>query len=95
MAQLPLNLSLEETQKRWKSQLDPVLANAIFQGQQLPSQALKVGDNVINHKLGRMMQGWFIVDVDNASTIYRSQPLNATLLTLNASAACNVSIWVY
>lgn len=95
MAQLPLNLSDDEMQRRWKSQLDPVLANKVLQGQQLTAVDLAIGDNVINHKLGRTQLGWFLVDVDSATTIYRTQPFNDSTLTLNSSAEATINLWVY
>lgn len=52
--------------------------------------------NVINHKLGRMQQGWVITDINNVATsIYRSQPFNDKTLTLTSSGAVTVNIWVY
>ena len=99
MAQLPLiksqYMDLELIQSKWKSQLDPILANRLTQGNLISSIALKSGDNVINHLLGRMMQGWLLVDQDKGVTIYRSAPLNGQTLTLNASGTVNISLWVF
>jgi hypothetical protein len=53
------------------------------------------GTTIINHGLGKMQQGWFIVDINGAATIYRSQPLNDKTLILNSSAAVIVSIGVF
>jgi hypothetical protein len=94
MAQLPLNLDLSQMQTKWKSQLDQLLSNELTQGS-LISQSLASGSNTINHLLGRQQVGWIIVDQDAAATIYRSQPLNAKTLTLNASAPVNVALWVF
>lgn len=87
--------SLSQLQTTWKSQLDPILADAILQGLQLSNIAIKTGVNVINHMLQRNQQGWFITDIDAASTLYRSQAFNSLTLTLTSSAPCNVSLWVY
>ena len=54
---LPLSL----LQTSWKAQLDPILALPILSGHVLKSQPLVNGANVINHKLGVALQGWYIV----------------------------------
>jgi hypothetical protein len=71
------------------------LANQLMQGLLLKNIALNIGDNVINHLLGRMMQGWILTDQSAGATIYRSQPLNDKTLTLNASAGLTISLWVF
>jgi hypothetical protein len=99
MAQLPLIQAKDQSMNlqltRWKSLVDPVLANPMTNPSILKNVSLVVGDNVVNHKLGRMQQGWMIVDVDAPATIYRSAALNSTTLTLNSDAACVVSIAVF
>lgn len=94
--QLPLGLSLPLTQTRWASILNPFIANPInsiliLQGVQLNNGA----PTVINHLLGQMQQGWFILDINNAATIYRSAPFNAKTLTLFSNASCTVNIGVF
>lgn len=82
-------------QTAWKSQLDPVLANPLVNGHMITNVNLFSGDNVINHLLSRMMQGWFIVDQNAGVTIYRSAPLNSLTITLNSSGTVVVSIWCF
>jgi hypothetical protein len=86
-------LSMLQTQ--WSSQLNPVLAQPQIQGIQLNDVALVVGANTINHLLGRKPQGWYIVDINGAATVYRSAPMNALTLTITSNAAVSVSIFVY
>lgn len=81
-------------QTQWKAQLDPLLSTP-FMPSILKNISLNSGSTVINHKLGKLPQGWFIVDIDGAVTIYRSKPFTSTTLTLNSSAAVIVSIAVY
>lgn len=99
MAQLPLyrsdNPEFSYMQTRWKSALDPVLANPLINGLQLTDVSLSIGTTVINHRLGRKQQGWFLTDVNGAAQIYRSQALNDTTLTLTSDAAVTVSLLVY
>ena len=86
-------LSMMETQ--WSAQLNPLLANPTNNVSLLKNVALINGNTVVNHKLGQTMQGWFIVDINGAATIYRSAPLNDKTLTLNSSAAVTVTLGVF
>lgn len=79
----------------WASELNPLLQNPLSKASILKNVVLQTGVNTLNHKLGRTMQGWFLVDVDAAITLYRSQPLNDLTLTLTASGPATVSIGVF
>lgn len=94
---LPINLPLSGMQTRWKSEIDPVLTNPVNGVNILKNVPLINGTNVINHLLGQVMQGWFLVDIQGAATIYRpsASPLNNLTLTLISSAAVTVSIGVF
>lgn len=46
------------------------------------------------HKLGRQPQGWFAIDIDANATLSRVS-WSTTLLTLNASADCSATLWVF
>ena len=87
------NLSMLQT--TWAAIINPFLGRATNQANVLNNVKLVSGTNVINHLLGRQMQGWSIVDIQGAATIYRSAPLSATTLTLTSSAAVTVSIEVF
>ena len=93
--QLPLKLTMDLMQTRWKSLLDPILENPINSISIIDNVALVIGNNVINHRLGRKQQGWLILDIDAASTIYRSGDFNDKTLTLNASAAATIKLGVF
>jgi hypothetical protein len=93
--QLPLKLTMDLMQTRWKSLLDPILENPINSISIIDNVALVIGNNVINHRLGRKQQGWLILDIDAASTIYRSADFNDKTLTLNASAAATIKLGVF
>ena len=82
-------------QKQWSSLLNPLLSVSLTQGALLPNVKLVMGNNTFNHYLGRQMQGWFIVDINQDVSIYRSQPLNSQTLTLNSSDPVTVSLWVF
>ena len=82
-------------QTKWASELNPLLAKPLSAMSILPNVKLISGVTVVNHLLGRKMQGWFITDIDTASTIYRSQPMNSLTLTLTSSSACTVNLAVF
>lgn len=92
---LPLKLSLDMMQTKWKSQLDPVLANPMTNISILKNVQLKSGSNVINHLLGQMQQGWILTDIQGAATVYRGAPFNEFTLTLISSADVTVNIGVF
>lgn len=93
--QLPINLTDSLQQTRWKSILDPLLANPLNNISVLENVSLTTGANTINHLLGRMMQGWLILDIDGAATIYRSEPMSDITLTLTSSANVTVNLGVF
>lgn len=100
MSGLPLvktgNQGLDLFMTRIKSELDPVLASTLLQGNLLPNIQLSASSpTIINHKLGRSQIGWMITDQNAQARIYRSQPLNSTQLTLSSDANVVVSLWVF
>jgi hypothetical protein len=85
-------------QTKWKSQIDPVLAEPIVSGNLLSNISLKVGDNVINHGLGTKLQGYIVILKSGLAGIYDKQSSNqmANLtLVLNSDTAITVSLWVF
>jgi len=93
--QLPILSNFAQLVTRWKSILDPVVANPLNGASVLKDIPLVNGSTTINHLLGQTMQGWFIVDITGAATIYRSAPFNDKTLTLTSNAAVTVSIGVF
>ena len=85
-------------QTQWASQLNPVLTNPFLQGRVLKSVVLASGANVVNHGLGRKLQGWVPVRLRASATLYDTQDTNtspALTLNLTASAAVTVDIYVF
>lgn len=97
MAALPQRLTLDNMQTTWAKALDPVISNALVQGQLLKNVPLVIGTNVINHGLQRNLQGWFLVSPRGSAVVYMAaQQSNGTLsLTLVASAAITTDLWVF
>lgn len=94
-AQLSSNLPWELANNLWAQSLNPIIASPLSSASFLLNIPLINGTNIIQHKLGRLMQGWFISDVNGAATIYRSAPMNNLTLTLTSSAAVTVNIGVF
>jgi hypothetical protein len=82
---------------KWKSEIDPILANPTNSISILKNVKLVTGTNVINHNLGQVMQGWFITDQMVPSSIVRSQTaaFNDKTLTLIVTVAATVNIAVF
>jgi hypothetical protein len=88
--------TLEKLQSVWSTILNPFIANPALNGNILQNITLTTGANVINHKLGRKLQGWYIVRQRAASSIYDTQDSNQNpQLTLTLSASANVVVDIY
>ena len=90
---------LTMVQTRWASQINPILANLLMQGQLLRNVALTAGANQINHKLGRKLVGWFLTRQRGASiAIYDNQDSNQMpqlTLSLQSGGTADVDIYVF
>lgn len=92
---LPLRLPNDQRDTKWKSEIDPLLANTLNNCSILKDVNLITGVTVINHRLGHTMNGWFIVDIQGAAQIYRSAPFNNLTLTLTSDADVTCSLGVF
>lgn len=95
MSQLSTQLTLDQLLTRWSSQINPVISNPLNLANMITNQPLINGVTVINHRLGRKMQGWYLIDIQGAATVYRSAPFNDLTLTLTSNAAVIVNIGVF
>lgn len=91
-------LSWDLANPRWASILNPLLANPLVNGRILQDEEVASGRNIINHGLGRKLQG-YIVTLNNANvTFYDSQATNQMpdlTLILNASGAATINLYVF
>ncbi len=95
---LPQKLTLNQTQEQWASQLNPIISNPINSASMLQNVSLTAGTNVINHKLGAKLQGWFTTRIRASATFYDIQDTNPTpqlTLVLVASAPVIVDLAVF
>lgn len=98
MSKLPQQLPLDQLSTKWASILNPIIAQPQATGLLLKNISMTTGDNTINHKLGKPLQGWIVVRNNAASTIYDKQDTNQMqdrTLVLNSSANCIVTLWVF
>jgi hypothetical protein len=85
-------------QNSWGAVLNPIINNPLNLGNILNGIVLASGDNTINHKLGRKLQGWYIVGQNASATFYDKQSTNSMpnlTLVLNASGAVTVNMVVF
>jgi hypothetical protein len=85
-------------QNSWASVLNPFIANPFLNGILLKNISLSSGDNTINHKLGRNLQGWVLVRKRQSVDIYDKQDTNQMpdlTLVLNASATATIDLYVF
>ena len=92
---LPLGQPWDQSSVKWKSQVDPLLANPACSPKIIQNITLASGVNVINHGLAQMQQGWYITDINASAIIYRSQPFNSSTITLTSSSACVIDLAVF
>lgn len=94
---LPKRLPKDQMETVWASEIEPILANLLVQGQLLSNVKLNNGSTVIDHKLGRKPIGWFLVAPQAAATVFQfaSQPNPTLQLTLISNAAITSSLWVF
>lgn len=92
------NRAFQMMQNQWATQLNPVLANPANNSLILKSITLQVGSNIVNHKLGRKLQGWTLVRKRAAGEIYDTQDSNQTpqlTLLLVSDSVVTVDIEVF
>lgn len=95
---LPKKIPWDIAQDRWASQLDPLLAKPTSDSIILKKVSLINGTTVVNHLLGRTLQGWRTTRVRAAATIYDQQDNNQTpalTLVLVSNAAVVVDLEVF
>lgn len=102
MATLPIfqttDKPLSLLQTSWKAILAPFLRNSLLQGQLLNNVELLNGTNIINHRLGRPLQGWIIVGQNASAIVYdaqasNSQPSLTVILISNANVTVNLYVF--
>lgn len=63
-------------------------------GNYVPAQAIGTGATRVAHGLGRVPQGWIVTNKTANSNVWLAS-LDANYLSLQASANCNIDLWVF
>lgn len=98
MGLLSPRLEWQQAQTKWAATLNPIVSNPLVSGLILSDVKLTSGANVINHLLGRALQGYIVILNSAAVTYYDSQATNQKpelTLILNASGVATVSLYVF
>ena len=93
---------LDDVQSNIANTLIPVLKSLIIDGTLVKDIDLISGVNRVSHMLGRVPEGWLIVDRNTAATVFRTTPTSAantitdsSTISLTSSGAVTVSIWFF
>jgi len=86
---------VQDIQTELADAVDNINEIRILDGVQLTDVVLSASDTLVNHKLGRVPIGWVITDKNAAETVFRNADYDSSHLTLQASGAVTVGIWVY
>lgn len=93
------NENLDEVQDNVQDVLTPIIRSQIIDGIVLKDISLDSSvDNVINHKLGRIPTGWFLIRKRAQADIWDIQDSNRTpsrTLVLKSSANVVVDLWIF
>jgi hypothetical protein len=76
--------------------LNPIAATALIDGLLITAD-LTTSFAPVAHKLGRKYQGWIVVGINASATVWEDvNALNQdAFISLRASAACTVKLWVF
>lgn len=89
-------LSWELANPKWAASLNPLLANPLVNGNLIENIHVGSGNNVINHSLGRKMQGYVVIRNSANVTFYDADSSQPTLtFILVASGAATISLYVF
>ncbi len=91
----PFRLPWALAETRWAEILTPVINLPPNKGILLQGVKLINGTTVINHKLGRIQQGYIITDQNASANIYKNASFNNLTLSLASNAAVTVSLWMF
>lgn len=93
------NRDLNLIQDNTEDAINSIALNSFLNGNILEDIQLVTGqDNIVNHKLGKKLQGWLLVGNNANSVIYDNQSSNNTpnlTLLLRATANCTVKLYVF
>ena len=93
---------LEQVQSNISNTIAPVLKSLVVDGVLVKDIVLASGVNRVNHTLGRLPEGWIIVDRNTAATVFKTVPTTAantitdsSTISFTSSGTVTVSIWFF
>jgi hypothetical protein len=92
------NIELNRLQDNVADGFNGVLSASILDFNIVQSQDLAVGDNVVNHKLGRAPLGWIIIRKRGPGNFYDKQDTNTIpnkTIVINSDSAVTVDIYFF
>lgn len=77
--------------------LTPLQNKPILDGIMLSKLEIVSGSNLVQHKLGRKVVGYFVISQSAASQFYDNIQTNtsASSFSITATSPCNVNLWVF
>ena len=87
-----------KAQENTASVITPFLRSRILDGVLLKNISLNSGSNLVEHKLGRKIEGWIVVRQRADARVWDDQDNNvnvSTTLKLQTSAAVEVDLWIF
>jgi hypothetical protein len=87
--------NINQLQQNIQTAVNPVLANPIVNGILLKDISLTSGNNTVDTKLGRQMQGYIITAMKSAyANVYQVSSTDIQMV-LNSSGATTVDLYVF
>lgn len=87
---------LNSVQRNVDDALTPIIRNPLLDGRMIEKVRLTAANpTLVEHKLGRQVLGWVIVDIDSNANVWKTPTNNINFLQLETSADCTVNIYVF
>lgn len=87
---------LNQFQENVDRVLQPLLANVLADGRLVTGISIVSGTPArVEHKLGRAIRGWLVVDKNANADVWRSTSTLSDVLILNSSANVTLTLWVF
>lgn len=87
--------ALDLFHSRLKSEIDPLLANKLMQGNLVENVLLVPGQNQVSHTLQRIPYGYIVVQSNSLPQVYNFKTSDKNYLYLNSSTSVLVSLWTF
>ena len=86
--------ALDRNFQQIENVVNGLVSNSLQHGVFLEASLTAASSTAVNHMLGRPLQGWIIVDISAAASVWKSSSTN-NVLNLQTSADCNVKLYIF